>query len=125
LLAACGGPARLQQAVQIEGLDFLNQSRSTIEAIRLLVPESGGFVSCAAIVPGARCAAGFPAIEWSAEAVEVTWSQEGQIWSTGGLQLQADEEVRERGRARVQVVIVAPGSAGVLLVPANAPGEMP
>lgn len=126
LLTACAGAGPPKQTVQIEGLDFLNRSRSTIQAVRLLVPATGGFVSCAAVAPGARCASGFPALDWSGEDVEVTWSQEGQIWSTGSLELQVGEEARERGRARVQVLIVAPGSAGVLLVPvADAVGGTP
>jgi hypothetical protein len=66
-----------------------------------------------------HCASAFPAVSWEGQVIEVSWSQSGEIWSTGSLRLNVSEEVRQAGRARVRVVIVAPGSAGVLLVPAE------
>ena len=91
------------------------------EAARLLVPATGNFISCGGIAPGAVCATGFPETTFTGNPVEISWSQNGQIWSTGELEVEPGQEVLEAGTALVRVIIAAPGSAGLRLEPHPAP----
>jgi hypothetical protein len=102
--------------IPIDGLLFENRSSTAVVNIRLFVPSSGNFVSCGHISPGATCASSFPNVDYAGEAVEVSWFQGGQEWSTGQLTLTVDEVIQSAGAGRVRVVVLAPGSAGALLV---------
>ena len=118
-LSACAGSGG-QSAIpelQITGLEFQNRTQRFISATRLLVPATGGFVSCGAMGPGAFCASTFPERAYSGNPVEVTWSSTGQIHSTGLLQVLPSESVIEAGRARVRVVILGDGLAAIELLP--------
>lgn len=123
-LAACAarGPA---YELQITGLAMHNQTRSYVTAARLLVPATGSFVSCGNIAPGGVCSSGFPETTFTGNPVEIHWSQNGQIWSTGELAVKPGEDVLERGSATVMVIIAAPGSAGLQLIadPARQDGK--
>jgi hypothetical protein len=114
-----GAPGYAGDAVAIDGLTFENRSASPVDGITLMVPATGGFVSCGRIAPGARCASGFPEVSYAGNPVEIRWNQGGAEWSTGLLTLNIDDEVRSRGRGEVRVVVIAPGSAGVLLLPGS------
>ena len=89
-----------------------NRTTAYISAARLLVPATGQFVSCGNIAPGTRCATAFPEQRYSGNAFEISWSQSGNIWSTGELWLEPSAELLEAGEAWVRVIIVGPGSAG-------------
>lgn len=122
-LTACAGPTSVApQPLQVSGLVFENRSGSWVSAIRLLVPATGGFVSCGNVAPGAVCSTTFPHRAWTGDALEVTWSQSGEIWSSGSLNITPGEEVIEAGEAEVRVIISAPGSSGVTLLPVTGHG---
>lgn len=123
LLSACAGsekPPKPAFNLQINGLIFENRSQSAVTAVRLIVPRTQNFVSCGNVPPGGVCSSRFPEVAYSGNPVEVSWSQQGQIWSTGVIEARVTEEVIEHGEAEVRVVIISPGSAAVLLV---IPGE--
>lgn len=116
-LAACatsGGPA--SAPLRIDGLTFENRSRTAVASIRLIVSADGRFVSCGHIAPGGVCASGFPDVAWEGHPLQVDWVQAGQPWSTGEVTVTPDTAVRNAGVAAVRVVVLAPGSAGVVLV---------
>jgi hypothetical protein len=121
LLNGCAAiPGSSQDAVAIDGLTFENRSGSPVDGITLVVPATGGFVSCGRIAPGARCAAGFPEVSYAGNPVEIRWNQGGEEWTTGLTTLQVDAEARLRGRGEVRVLVIAPGSAGAMLLPSGA-----
>jgi hypothetical protein len=125
LLKGCAGvPGYGTGAVAIDGLTFENRSGSPVDGITLLVPATGGFVSCGRIAPGARCASGFPEVSYAGDPVEVRWNQGRAEWSTGLVTLDIDDAVRSVGRGEVRVIVIAPGSAGAVLLPGRA-GERP
>ena len=99
----------------IGGLVMENRTTAYISAARLLVPATGQFVSCGNIAPGTRCATAFPEQRYSGNAVEISWSQSGSIWSTGELRLEPSAELLETGEAWVRVIIAGPGAAGAEL----------
>jgi len=116
-LSACAtGPVDRTPPIQISGMVIENQTEMYVSAVRLLVPVTGNFVSCGNIPPGSRCATTFPESAYSGNPVEITWSQGGQIHSTGQFALQAPDDFDLRKTAVVQVVISGPGSAGAILV---------
>lgn len=122
LVAACGSRERaVNPPLTITGTRLENRTSMWLSAVRVIVPATGNFVSCGNIAAGGQCSTTFPELAFTGNPVEVTWSQGGQIWSTGPLELQPDASVLEAGRALVQVVIVGAGSAGVVLLPDQGP----
>jgi hypothetical protein len=87
-----------------------------LSAVRLLVPVTGNFVSCGNIPPGSMCSTSFPEAVYTGNPVEITWSQGGQIHSTGQFALQLPIDVDVQKPAIVSVVISGPGSAGALII---------
>lgn len=117
ILSCAGQSPQSWNDLDISGMRMENRSQSFVTAARLLVPATGNFVSCGGIAPGGVCATRFPETRFTGNPVEVSWSQNGQIWSTGQLRLVPAEEVVEAGAATVLVIITAPGGAGVSLLP--------
>lgn len=117
LLCACAAqPANKIPPLQIEGVAMENQTQMWVSAVRLLVPETGNFVSCGNIAPGSICSTTFPETAYSGRPVEITWSQGGQIHSTGQFKLQLPADLASDRPAMVRLVISGQGSAGAVVV---------
>lgn len=95
-----------------------NQTQMYVTAVRLLVPVTGNFVSCGNIPPESMCSTTFPEATYTGNRVEITWSQGGQIHSTGEFVLQLPGDLDNQKPAIVRIVITGQGSAGALLVQA-------
>jgi len=102
--------------LQIDGLVIENQTLMWVSAVRLLVPVTGNFVSCSNISPESSCATTFPETDYTGNPVEITWSQGGQIHSTGQFVIQLPDDLEEDRPALVRIVIAGPGSAGAIIV---------
>jgi hypothetical protein len=102
--------------LKLEGLVFENQTRMWVSAVRLLVPVTGNFVSCGNISPESRCATTFPETDYTGNPIEITWSQGGQIYSTGQFVIQLPDDLDPERPAVVQIVITGPGSAGAIIL---------
>jgi hypothetical protein len=87
-----------------------------VTAVRLLVPVTGNFVSCGNISPGSMCSTTFPETDYTGNPVEITWSQGGQIHSTGQFVVQLPDDLDADRPALVRTVIMGPGSAGTVIV---------
>ena len=117
LLMACASqPVESTSKLQIDGMAIENQTQMWVSAVRLLVPVTGNFVSCGNISPGSKCSTTFPETSYTGNPLEITWSQGGQIYSTGQFVLQLPLEVDESKTAVVRVVIAGPGSAGAVII---------
>ena len=103
-------------SLQIKGMLIENHTNLRVSAVRLLVPATGNFVSCGNIPPGSMCSTTFPEANYSGNPVEITWSQAGQIYSSGEFVLELPVEIIENSPGLVRVVIAGPGSAGAELV---------
>jgi len=101
--------------LKIDGLIIENQTQMWVSAARLLVPVTGAFVSCGNISPHSRCATTFPETDYTGNPVQITWSQAGQIHSTGEFVLNPPDDVDLNKPAVVRVVISAPGTAGAII----------
>lgn len=117
LLMACASQSvDSSSLLQIEGMVIENRTRVRVTAARLLVPVTGNFVSCGNISPESRCATTFPEAGYTGNPVEITWSQGGQIYSTGQFVIQLPDNLDPERPAAVQIVITGPGSAGAMIV---------
>ncbi len=105
--------------LQITGMLIENQTQMWVSAVRILVPLTGNFVSCGNIAPGSMCSTTFPEANYTGNPVDITWSQAGQIHSTGQFVVQLPDEVVEDKSAMVHIVIAGPGSAGAVIVQAE------
>jgi hypothetical protein len=102
--------------IQIQGMKIENQTDRGVSAVRVLVPVTGGFVSCGNIAQQSMCSTTFPETSYTGNPIEITWSQAGQIFSTGQFALRLPDDLEEGVPAMVQVVIAGPGSAGAIIV---------
>ncbi len=96
-----------------------NKTEMWVSAVRLLVPATGKFVSCSNISPAAMCSTTFPETNYTGNPVEITWSQGGQIHSTGQFVVDLPENIADDRPASVYIVIAGPGSAGAVIVQAE------
>ena len=101
--------------MQITGMVMENQTQLYVSAVRVLVPVTGNFVSCGNISPGSMCSTTFPETAYTGNPVEITWSQGGQIHSTGQFVLRLPDDLDEQKSAIVRVVISGVGSAGAII----------
>ena len=117
LLFACSAtPVDSGPPIQIDGMIIENQTLMYVSAARLLVPITGNFVSCGNIAPESRCSTTFPEATYTGNPVEVTWSQGGQIHSTGQFVMRLPGDLDEDKPAMVRVVISGAGSAGAQFI---------
>ena len=117
LLFACSAaPVDSGPPVQIGGMVIKNQTLMYVSAVRLLVPVTGNFVSCGNIAPESMCSTTFPEATYTGNPVEITWSQGGQIHSTGQFKVHLPADLDRNRSAMVHIVISGPGLAGALIV---------
>ena len=118
LFACATGPVDPVVPVRLAGMVMENQTQMYVTAVRLLVPLTGNFVSCGNIPPESMCSTTFPEATYTGNPVEITWSQGGQIHSTGEFALRLPDDLDDQKPAIVRVVITGRGSAGALIVQA-------
>jgi hypothetical protein len=117
LLSACAaGSLKNIPPLRIEGMVIENQTRMPVSAVRLMVPVTGNFVSCGNIFANSMCSTSFPETDYTGNPVEITWSQGGQIYSTGLFAIELPNDLEVGKSAAVRVVIAGPGSAGAMIV---------
>ena len=117
LLFACSAaPVDSGPPVQIGGMVIKNQTLMYVSAVRLLVPLTGNFVSCGNIAPESMCSTTFPEATYTGNPVEITWSQGGQIHSTGQFVMRLPDDLDEDKPVKVLVVISGAGSAGAQFI---------
>lgn len=116
-LCACAAtPVDSTPPVQIAGMVMENQTQMYVSAVSLLVPVTGNFVSCGNIPPGSMCSTTFPEAAYTGNPVEITWTQGGQIHSTGQFSVHLPRDLDRNRAAMVHIVISGPGLAGALIV---------
>ena len=117
LISACvAGSLNSSPPLRIEGMVIENQTRTPVSAVRLMVPVTGSFVSCGNISANSMCSTSFPETDYTGNPVEITWSQGGQIYSTGLFAIELPNDLKAGKSAAVRVVIAGPGSAGAMIV---------
>jgi len=116
-LSACAtGTVTREPQIRISGMVMENQTEMYLSAVSLMVPATGGFVSCGTITPGTTCSTTFPEVEYSGNPVEVTWRQAGQAHTSGLFHLQIPTDLDKRKPAEVRVVISGLDAAGAIII---------
>lgn len=116
-LSACAtGPVTRDPKLQISGMVMENQTQMYLSAVSLMVPATGGFVTCGTITPGTQCSTTFPEVEYSGNPVEISWRQGGQVHTSGLFHLQIPTGIDKRKPVEVRVVITGPDTAGAIFV---------
>jgi len=116
-LSACtSSPATREPQIRISGMVMENQTEMYLTAVSLMVPATGGFVSCGTITPGTSCSTTFPEVEYSGNPVEITWRQAGQTHTSGLFRLQIPTGLDKRKPAEVRVVISGLDAAGAIII---------
>ncbi len=121
LVACTTAPFNPATQLQIDGLFLENRTSIPVSAARIMVPATGSFVSCGYISPQSICSTTFPEAAYTGNPVEITWSQNGQIYSTGQFVIRLPDGLEENIPAVVNVVIAGPGSAATMLVQRQKP----
>lgn len=116
LFACAAAPVDKAPTIQISGMVMQNQTQMYVSAVRLLVPATGNFVSCGNMPPGSRCSTTFPEAAYTGNPVEITWSQGGEIHSTGQFAVQLPGNLDRERPAKVHIIISGPGLAGAMIV---------
>lgn len=116
LVTCSTGPVERNPVIEISGVVIENRTLMFISAVRLMVPATGNFVSCGNISPESMCSTTFPGSAYSGNPVEITWSQAGEIHSTGPFAMQRPNELDDSRSAMVRVVITGPGAAGAIIL---------
>lgn len=116
LFACAATPVDHVPPIQIAGMVMENQTQMYVKAARLLVPVTGNFVSCGNIPPASMCSTTFPEAAYTGNPVEITWSQGGQVHSTGQFTVHLPADLDRNRSAMVHIVISGPGLAGALIV---------
>jgi len=120
LIAACSTPgakkASVVPGINIDGVEILNQLQYPVSDVQILVPSTGAFVGCGTILGGTSCSTSFPGREYRRNAVQVTWKERGQPFSTGDFDIDVPRERSASQEYWIKVVIFAPGQAGAKLV---------
>lgn len=116
-LSACASSSGTREPqIRISGMVMENQTEMYLSGVSLMVPATGGFVSCGAITPGTSCSTTFPEVEYSGNPVEITWRQAGQAQTSGLFRLRVPDDLDKHKPAEVRVVISGTGAAGAIII---------
>lgn len=80
-----------------------------------MVPATGNFVSCSTITPKTNCSTTFPETSYTGNSVEITWSQGGEMHTSGEFVIQLPGGLDYGKPARILAVIAGPGLAGAVI----------
>lgn len=102
--------------LEIAGVEIRNELAYPVTDVRVLLPESGDFVSCGTVFPDTTCATAFPLLEYHGDPLSVTWQERGQPQAMKPFRLRVPPGMDATRPLWVQVVIFAPGSGGARLL---------
>jgi hypothetical protein len=80
------------------------------------VPATGNYAGCGNIMARTRCSTAFPAVDYNAHAVIISWKEHGEAHQTGEFVIDVPDHLDPQQAAWLQVIIFAPGQAGAKLV---------
>ena len=112
------GVEPISSGIEIVGLEIQNSLHTTVYDVMVLVPATGGFVSCGQVLARTSCSTSFPQTEYLGYPVKVSWrGRTGDTIETREQQLDLDAGLQPGMRAIVKVVLLSDGLAATLLEP--------
>ena len=121
LLAACAstGTAPSQEkftGVDVGGIIIQNGLTHTVMDVMVVVPATGRFAGCGNILPRTVCKTAFPAVDYSSNAIQVTWKEHGETQGTDEFIVDMPPRFGPGDEVWLEVVIYSPGLAGARFV---------
>jgi hypothetical protein len=120
LLPACTAvpvpEASSQPALSIAGMIIRNDLFYPVTEVMISVPETGAFAGCGNILPESRCQTSFEAVDYSGNAMVVSWKEHGQDHSTKEFVVEPGKDIDASKPAWLEITIFAAGQAGAKFV---------
>lgn len=120
LLSACSRvtvpEAGSRPGVSIAGMSIRNDLPYPVTEVMIRVTETGAFAGCGNILPESACRTSFEAVDYSGNAMTVSWKEHGQEHSTKDFVLEPGIDIDTGRPAWLKVTIFAPGQAGARFV---------
>ena len=108
-------PGATVPGIEIDGVEIVNELGYQVTDVMILVPRTGAFVGCGTVLGGTSCSTSFPGRAYQQNAVQVTWKELGQPYTTGDFNISLPADLQSSHQFWIKVVIFAPGQAGAKL----------
>ena len=120
LLSACS-PVTVSEinplpALSIAGMIIRNDLLYPVTEVMIQVPETGDFAGCGNILPESDCRTSFQTVDYSGNAMVVSWKEYGQEHSTRDFVVEPGRDIDASKPAWLEVTIFAAGQAGARFV---------
>ena len=120
LLSACS-PVTVSEinplpALSIAGMIIRNDLLYPVTEVMIQVPETGDFAGCGNILPESECRTSFQTVDYSGNAMVVSWKEYGQEHSTREFVVEPGRDIDASKPAWLEVTIFAAGQAGARFV---------
>ncbi len=120
LLSACS-PVTVSEinplpALSIAGMIIRNDLLYPVTEVMIQVPETGDFAGCGNILPESDCRTSFQTVDYSGNAMVVSWKEYGQEHSTREFVVEPGRDIDASKPAWLEVTIFAAGQAGARFV---------
>ena len=120
LLSACS-PVTVPEinpppALSIAGMIIRNDLLYPVTEVMIQVPETGDFAGCGNILPESDCRTSFQTVDYSGNAMVVSWKEYGQEHSTREFVVEPGRDIDASKPAWLEVTIFAAGQAGARFV---------
>jgi hypothetical protein len=120
LLSACS-PVPVPEinpppALSIAGMIIRNDLLYPVTEVMIMVPETGDFAGCGNILPESNCRTSFETVDYSGNAMVVSWKEYRQEHSTKEFVVEPGKDIDVGKPAWLEVTIFAAGQAGAKFV---------
>lgn len=120
LLSACS-PVTVPEinpppALSIAGMIIRNDLLYPVTEVMIQVPKTGDFAGCGNILPESDCRTSFQTVDYSGNAMVVSWKEYGQEHSTREFVVEPGRDIDVSRPAWLEVTIFAAGQAGARFV---------
>jgi hypothetical protein len=120
LLSACSAmpvpEANPRPVLSIAGMMIRNDLLYPVTEVMITVPETGAFAGCGNIMPQTDCRTSFETVDYSGNAMVVSWKEYGQAYSTKEFVVEPGKAIDLNRPAWLEVTIFAAGQAGAKFV---------
>jgi len=102
--------------VFMEGMVIRNELPYPVTDVMINIPATGAFAGCGNIMQRSECRTSFEAVDYTRNALVVSWKEYGKAHQTGKFVMDIPEDMIAGMPAWLEVVIFATGQAGGKLI---------
>lgn len=100
----------------VEGMLIKNELPFPITDVMINIPSTGGFAGCGNVMPRSVCRTSFEKVDYTANALVVSWKEYGTSHQTGEVVLELPGDLDPVKPVWLEVVVFAMGQAGARFV---------